>query len=64
MAEADARNLSDAHTEQPSLMGRKPSPDLVAKRNEDVHKRAWKRELAAAKGRRGAGRPSRPPEPR
>ena len=23
MAEADARNLSDAHTEQPSLKGRK-----------------------------------------
>ena len=59
----DVGVFDEHHTEQPSLMGRKPSPDLVAKRNEDVHKRAWKRELAAAKRRRGAGRPSRPPEP-
>lgn len=45
----DAPKVDEHHDEQPPLPGRKPSPSLVAKRQEAVHKKMWKREQAAAK---------------
>lgn len=43
--------LDEHHAEQAPQAGRKPSPSLVAKRQEAVHKKMWKREMAAAKRR-------------
>lgn len=57
----DVAPFDEHHTEQPALSGRKPSPDLVAKRNQDVHRKMWKRELAAAKKRGPQRRTSWPP---
>lgn len=43
--------IDEHHREQDPLAGRKPSPSLVAKRHAAVHKKMWKREIAAAKRR-------------
>lgn len=50
--------LDEHHTEQAPLAGRKPSPELVAKRNAAVHEKMWKREQLAAKngGSNGDGK--------
>lgn len=48
---ADVPELDEHHAEQPALAGRKPSPELVAKRHAEVHAKMWKREAAEAKRR-------------
>ena len=44
-----APSLEEHHAEQVPLPGRKPSPELMAKRRAAVEKKMWKRETAAAK---------------
>jgi predicted MPP superfamily phosphohydrolase len=48
---SSAPALDEHHDEQPPLPGRKPSPELVAKRRAAVAKKMWKREQLAAKRR-------------
>lgn len=57
--------FDEHHEEQPALAGRKPSPQLVAKRQSYVHKRELQREIAEARRylekMRKDGRASWPP---
>jgi len=50
---SDAMVEAEHHSEQAALSGRKPSPALVEKRREAVHKKMWKREAREAKRRLG-----------
>jgi predicted MPP superfamily phosphohydrolase len=45
----DVSGFDEHHEEQPALMGRKPSPALVAQRQSYVHKRELQREIAEAR---------------
>jgi predicted MPP superfamily phosphohydrolase len=61
---ANVDGFDEHHDEQPALEGRKPSPQLTAKRQEYVNKRMWAREIAEARKRlkaRGNRRTSWPP---
>jgi predicted MPP superfamily phosphohydrolase len=46
---ADVAAFDEHHGEQPALEGRKPSREVVEKRNAAVHAKMWKRETAAAR---------------
>lgn len=45
----DVLGFEEHHVEQPALAGRKPSPDLVAKRQRYVHQRELQREIEQAR---------------
>lgn len=62
---SDVESFDEHHAEQPALLGRKPSPELTAKRRDYVHKRELQREIAQARKylekMRKDGRTSWPP---
>ncbi len=43
--------VDEHHDEQAALPGRKPSPEVTAKRHAAVHEKMWKREQAAARAK-------------